>query len=187
MNDLKPGVYFLWESEPWEVLEAHHLKMQQRRPVLQAKARNLKTGKTLQHNFQQADTFDEVEIERSALKFLFAHRGELTFQESQNPSKRLTLPEGVVGEEKKFLKPGLELEAIHFQDRIINIRLPIKIDYMVREAPPGTRGDTAQGGTKQVVLETGHPIAAPLFIEAGDVIRVNTETGEYVERVAKGK
>jgi elongation factor P len=187
MNDLKPGVFFLWESEPWEVLEAHHLKMQQRRPVLQTKIRSLKTGKTLQHNFQQSDTFEEAEVEKNKITFLFSHRGESTFQDPKYPRARFMLPDEVMGEGKKFLKPGTELEAVHFQGKIITVKLPIKVDLMVKEAPPGTRGDTAQGGTKQVTLETGAVMNVPLFIEQGDTIRVNTETGEYAERISKSQ
>lgn len=195
INDLKPGIFFLWQDEPWEVLEASHLKMQQRRPVLQTKIRSLKTGKTLPHNFQQADTFEEAEIERSVITFLFSHRGQSTFQwirqahheNPAHPGERFTLSDDTIGEGKKFLKPNTELSALRFRGDIINVQLPVKVDLTVKEAPPGTRGDTAQGGTKQVVLETGAVLSVPLFIEAGDVVRVNTESGEYVERVVKSQ
>lgn len=185
MNDLKSGVFFLWQGEPWEVLEAHHLKMQQRRPVLQTKIRSLKTGKTLQHNFQQSDTFEEIEVEKSKVIFLFSHRGESTLQDPKDPRARFVLSDEAIGEGKRFLKPGTELEAVHFEGKIITLKLPIKVDLVVKEAPPGTRGDTAQGGTKQVVLETGAALNVPLFIEQGDTIRINTDTGEYAERVSK--
>lgn len=187
MNDLKPGVFFLWEGEPWEVLEAHHLKMQQRRPVLQTKIRSLRTGKALPHNFQQSDTFEETEVEKSKVTFLFSHRGESTLQNQKDPRARFVLSDDVIGEGKRFLKPGTELEAVSFQGKIISVKLPIKIDLLVKEAPPGTRGDTAQGGTKQVVLETSATLNVPLFIEEGDTIRINTETGEYAERISKSQ
>ena len=92
-----------------------------------------------------------------------------------------------MGDQAEFLKPNLEVLAIMFDEKIINIELPIKIDCRVIEAPPALRGDTAQGGAKTVVIETGAKIIAPLFIGEGDVIRVNTQTGEYAERVEKAK
>ena len=91
----------------------------------------------------------------------------------------------MIGGAKDFLKKDLEVVALKWNGQIIAIELPIKVDYVVAEAPPAVRGDTAQGGTKQVELETGYKVLTPLFIETGDTIRVNTETGEYMERVSK--
>jgi len=102
---------------------------------------------------------------------------------SKIPSKRFELEEEKIGEGVKFLKPGLILDGLKFKDKIINVTLPIKVKLKVVEAPPGIRGDRSQPGTKQVTLETGAKINVPLFVEAGDIIEVNTETGEYVRRV----
>ena len=91
----------------------------------------------------------------------------------------------MIGTSADFLKPNSELTAILFNDKIINIELPVKMDFRVTEAPPAVRGNTAQGGVKQIKIETGATISAPLFINEGDIIRVNTQTGEYTERVDK--
>lgn len=185
-NDLKPGVFFILEGQPYEVLETHHLKMQQRRPVVQSKIRNLLSGKMLERNFQQSDTFEEAEIQRQNVKFLYAHRGEYWFSETDTPARRFQLEEVILGNIIRFLKPNTQAQAISFNGKIINIELPIKMDFKVTEAPPAIRGDTAQGGVKQVTIETGAAINTPLFINEGDIIRINTQTGEYVERVLKG-
>ena len=167
------------------VLESHHLKMQQRRPVVQTRMRNLINGKIVDRNFQQSDNFEEADIARKTVKFIYANKGEFWFTELKDASKRFRLTDNVLGDSGKFLKTNIEVEAVMFSGDIINIELPIKIDYKVTEAPPAIRGDTAQGGVKQVVIETGATVNAPLFINEGDTIRINTETGEYAERVNK--
>jgi elongation factor P len=105
------------------------------------------------------------------------------FCEEKDPSKRFSFTEEQIGSGSKFLKPNEVMDGIVFNDKIINVVVPIKVQLKVTDAPPGIKGDTAQGGTKTVVLETGAEINAPLFIEAGDVIEINTESGEYVRRV----
>jgi len=197
-NDLKKGVMFVLEGEPYEVLEYEFLRMQQRKPVAKTKIKSLITGKVHERNFHYSDNFEEAEIEKEPVKFLYSHRGEFWFSEPADPAKRFTLKEDVIGAPAKFLKPNTEVTAVKFSDpafvkdyggqgKIINIEVPIKMDLKVKEAPPGLRGDTAQGGTKTAVLESGATISVPLFVNSGDVVRVNTETGSYVERVEKTK
>lgn len=187
VNELKPKTFFIFEGQPWVVLESHHLKMQQRRPVVQTRIRNLINGKVVERNFAQSDIFEEADIKREEVKFLYNHRGEYWFSKKDDPSKRFKLEKEVLGDAANYLKNNIILEAVLFNEEIINIELPVKMDFKVIEAPPAIRGDTAQGGVKQVVIETGATINTPLFVEEGDIIRVNTETGEYVERVGKGK
>jgi len=188
MNDLKVGTFFIFhDGQPYQILSAQHLKMQQRRPVLQARMKNLINGKTLEHNFAQSDQFEEADIAKKKVKFLYANRGEYWFTEENDPSKRFKLTEDVLGDAGRFLKANTTLEAVMFNEDIINADLPVKMDFKVVEAPPAVRGNTAQGGTKQVKLETGATINVPLFIEEGDIIRLNTQSGDYVERVEKSK
>ncbi|MBI4117411.1 MAG: elongation factor P, partial [Parcubacteria group bacterium] len=158
---------------------------QQRRPVMQTKIKNILTGKIVERNFQQSDYFEEADIQKKEVKFLYSHRGEFWFSGKDDSSKRFKLGKEIIGESAKFLKPDTIITSLLFNDKIINIDLPVKMDFKVIEAPPSVRGNTAQGGTKQIKLETGVLINAPLFIEEGDIIRVNTQTGEYAERVEK--
>jgi len=186
-NKLKPGVIFIMDGEPYEVLEFSFMRMQQRKPVAQTKIKNIITGKILSRNFQHTESFEEAEIDCKKANFLYSHRDKFVFCDSQNPSSRFELPANVIGDGVKFLKPNSEVEVISFQDKIINIKLPIKMDFKVIEAPPAIRGNTAQGGTKTVFIETGAQVVVPLFINEGDTIRINTATGEYDERIEKGK
>jgi len=191
-NELKPGVFFIYEDQPYQVLETHHLKMQQRRPVVQTKMKNVLNGKLYERNFAQSDLFELADIERQNVKFLYAHtrlpagrQDEYWFSEENSPAKRFQLSEAVIGDSVKFLKPNTICQALLFNSLVINIELPVKMEFRVVEAPPAIRGDTAQGGVKQVKLENGAQINVPLFINQDDTIRINTESGEYVERVSK--
>jgi len=182
-TDLKKGARFILNGEPYEVLEYSHLKMAQRRPVIQSKIKNLITGKVFERNFQQGDVFDEAELIKIGVKYLYNNRGSYFFCEEKDPSKRFSFTEEQLGSGARFLKPNEIMEGIVFNDKIINIVIPIKVQLKVKEAPPGVKGDSAQGGTKSVVLESGAEINVPLFIKEGDVVEINTETGQYVRRV----
>ena len=187
VNELKPKTFFIYEGQPYVVLETHHLKMQQRRPTVQTKMRNLISGKIFERNFAQSDVFEEADIERQKVKFLYNHREQYWFSYDDDPSKRFQLIQDLIGDTTRFLKSNTILDAIEYNGEIINIELPVKMEFKVLEAPPAIRGDTAQGGVKQVKIETGASINVPLFINQDDIIRINTETGEYTERVEKGK
>ena len=187
VNELKSKMFFIYEGQPYVVLETHHLKMQQRRPTVQVKMRNVINGKILDRNFAQSDVFEVADIERTKVKFLYSHKDQYWFSYENEPSKRFLLTEDLIGDATKFLKANTILDAIEYNGVITNIELPVKMEFKVLEAPPAIRGDTAQGGVKQVKIETGSYVNVPLFINQDDVIRINTETGDYVERVEKGK
>lgn len=182
-NDLRKGVRILLEGEPYEIMEAQSLKKAQRRPVIQTKIKNLVSGSVLDRNFHQGDVFEEAELSKFNAKFLYNHRDRYVFCEETNPSKRFDLGLEQIGPQAKFLKPNQIVEAVLFDGKIVNASLPIKVQLKVTEAPPGVKGDRAQGGTKVVTLETGTKIDAPLFVEEGDVLEINTETEEYVKRI----
>lgn len=182
VNDLRPKTYFIYEDQPYMVLETHHLKMQQRRPVVQTRMRNLLNGKILERNLAQSDFFEEADVERKTVKFLYNHRTEYWFADPKDPSKRFKLDAELLGDTAHFFKPNTVVDALSWNGDIINISLPIKMQFKVVEAPPGIRGDTATGGSKQVKLDTGAMLNVPLFINEGEEIIVNTETGQYVER-----
>jgi len=184
-NELKPGVFFILDNEPYEVLEFGFMRMQQRKPVAQTKIKNMITGKVLNHNFQHTDSFQEAEIDYKKVKFLYVHRDKFVFSELNDPSTRFELPQEAIGEQDRFLKPNSEVEVVSFKEKLINVNLPIKMQFKVVEAPPSIKGNTAQGGNKSVKLETGAMVSAPLFVNEGDIIEVNTQTGEYSGRVNK--
>ena len=184
-NDLRKGVVFDIDGAPYEVTEYAFVRMQQRKAVAQVKMKNLITGKVLSRNFHQSESFEEANMERQGIKFLYHNRGEYWFTEKNDPSKRFSLSGDAVGVNGQFLKPNIEVFALSFNGKIITVELPIKVDLLVKDAPPSDRGNTAQGAMKTAELETGAKISVPLFVNTGDIIRVNTATGEYAERVEK--
>ncbi|MDP4007525.1 MAG: elongation factor P, partial [bacterium] len=117
------------------------------------------------------------------VKFIYENRGKYMFAEDANPSKRFELSREQIGSQIGFLIPNTLVEGVRFAGEIVTIALPIKMNLKVKEAPPGVKGDRAQGGTKTATLETGAVVQVPLFVNEGDLIEVNTETGEYVRRV----
>jgi elongation factor P len=181
--DLRKGVKFILDSQPYEVLEFQQIGKAQNIFVARTKIRNLITGKVIEKNFHQDDSFEEAEIEKLKVKFIYSRRGKYYFCELGNPRNRFDLDEEKIGFGAKFLKPNLILDGLKFQGKIINVSLPIKVQLKVIEAPPGLKGDRSQAGTKTVTLETGAKINTPLFVETGNLIEVNTETGEYIRRL----
>jgi elongation factor P len=184
-TDLRPGVQFIYEGQPWEVLTADMMKMAQRRPVIQSKIKNLIDGRVQEKNFQQGDMFEEADLQKKDIKFLYQTKGQYWFCEPNDPSKRFFFTEEQIGTQAKFLRPNELVTGILFDEKIITFKLPIKVQLKVKEAAPGVKGDRAQGGTKEAVLESGAVIQVPLFIEEGDVIEINTETETYVKRATE--
>jgi len=182
-SELRKGTIFVYEGAPYEVVDSGFLRMQQRKAVMQTKMKNLITGKVLDRNFTASDSFEEADVERKPYVFLYKNKGEFWFADPKDPKDRFSLPESLVGDQGRFAKDNTEVEARTFNDKVIAVKLPIKMDLLVKEAPPAIKGSTAQGGNKQVTLETGAVISVPMFVEAGETIRINTETGEYTERV----
>jgi len=182
-TDLKKGVQFIYEGQPWEVLEAGMMKMAQRRPVIQSKIRNLIDGRVQEKNFQQGDIFQEADLQKHEIKYLYQTKGQYFFCEPNDPSKRFSFTEAQIGSQAKYLRPNEIVVGIVYDEKIINFKLPIKVELKVKETPPGVKGDRAQGGTKEAVLESGAVIQVPLFVEEGNTIEINTETETYVRRV----
>lgn len=189
MNDLKRGTLFILEGAPFEVLEISHSHIGRGGSSTTARVRHCMTGQVLTKTFKQSDAFEEADITKRPILFLYDHRGEYVFCDPKDRAKRFPLSREILGDKTNWLKPNTELTAVFLveddSERIISIILPIKMDLKVIEAPPAIRGDTAQGGAKSVTLETGAKISVPLFISQDDVVRVNTETGLYAERVIK--
>lgn len=188
-NEIRGGKYILYNNEPFEVLESHVARTQQRKPQNQTKLRSLLSGRVVSATFHASDKVTEADIGSKKIKFLYHNRGEFWFCEINDPSRRFSLEENLIGEPAKFLKGNTMVDALTFTEddedepKIIRIKLPIKVELAIKDAPPGIKGNTASGGGKSAILETGTSVTVPFFVNVGDIIRVNTETGKYVERV----
>ena len=184
-SQLEKGDRIIIEKDPYEIIEASSMFKGRGHSVLQTKLKNLKTGEIVSKTIHPSDSFKETEITKINLQFIYSHRREYVFCKKGDPSKRFSFTKEKLGSSVNFLKEELEVQGIIFQDEIINIVLPIKVHLKIKEAPPGVKGNTAEGGTKIVTLETGFKINVPLFVNQGDIIEVNTEKREYVRRIEK--
>jgi len=187
-NEIKPGIVIIHDDAPYEVVASHSARKSMGKPSNQVKMRNVLTGRTIEIAFHAADTADEAEISKRDIKFMYSTpKGEYWFCAENNPADRFMLAADVIGDQVKYLKGNTIVKAKVFEfndvQKIIGLILPVKMDFKIIECPPNVRGDTATGGSKIATIETGAKVNVPLFVDNGEVIRINTDTGEYVERV----
>jgi len=187
-NEIREKKIIIHDDEPCEVVESHVARTQQRKPQNQVKLRSLISGKVFPATFHVSDSADEADMEKREVTFLYHNKGEYWFCDPEDKSKRFKLDEALLGNTVKFLKENSNVTALVWtneddEEKIIKLSMPIKMEFKVKEAPPAVRGDTSKGGIKVIILENGAKLNAPMFINEGDIIRVNTETGDYVERV----
>jgi elongation factor P len=186
-SEIREKKIIIYSDEPCEVVESHVARTQQRKPQNQVKLRSLISGKVFPATFHVSDKADEADIIKRDITFLYANKGEYWFCDPEDKSKRFKLSEALIGNAGKFLKQNGNVTALVWdndgEETTIKLSLPIKMEFKVKEAPPAVRGDTSKGGNKIITLENGATLNAPMFISEGETIRVNTETGEYVERV----
>lgn len=187
-SEIREKKIILYDGEPCEVIESHVARTQQRKPQNQVKLKTLISGKTINATFHVSESADEADIMKKPITFLYHNKGEYWFCDPEDKSKRFKLDVALMGNGEKFLKQNSNVEAVVWEnedevEQIIKVTLPIKMNFVVKEAPPAVRGDTSKGGMKVITLENGATLNAPMFIAEGDVVSINTETGEYVERV----
>lgn len=182
-NELKKGIKFIFNNQPYEVLDSSFVFKARGSSVVQTKIRNLITGNVIPKTFHAGENFEKAEIKKIKVKFLYSHRDKFFFCHEKNPGQRFELAKEIIGENVVFLKENEFVEGALFGGRIVNIFLPIKVQLKVTQAPPSLKGERAQSGTKTVTLETGAQLNVPPFIKDGDVVEINTEKKEYVKRV----
>jgi elongation factor P len=186
-NEIKERKVIIFNDEPCEVLSSHVFRKQQRKPVNQTKLKNLNTGKVIEHSFHVSDKAQEADLSRKEVIFIYEAKGEYWFHTEGDKSDRFALDAKTIGDDTiKFLKANSPALLLIFEykneEKVIGVELPMKMEFVVKDAPPSIKGNTATGGDKVVTLENGTNLTAPLFIEAGEKIIVNTQKGEYVER-----
>lgn len=183
MNDVRVGSLVKINGEPYICLWSDFMRTAQRKPVRRTKLKNLITGNILEQTFKPGDKIEEADVERTKATYLFSDANSATFMDVET-FDQFPIELESLGEGKHFLKDGIEYTLVKFEGNPITVELPKKIELKVTETMGAVRGDTAQGGVlKDAKLETGFEVKVPLFIKQGDVVRINTDTGEYVERV----
>ena len=184
-NEILSKSIITYNNEPYEVLSAHIFRMQQRKPVNQTKLRHLVSGKVVEISFHQNETVTEAEVATMQALYLYTNKGESWFAEVDNPKNRFSFPEEVVYDKVQWLTQNSPVDVLTYAEKPMTIKIPVKVDLEVKDAPPAVRGNTVSGGTKLVELATGATVDVPLFINTGDIVRINTDSGLYAERVTK--
>ncbi len=184
-NEILPKIIINYNNEPYEVLSSRIFRMQMRKPVNQTKLRQLVGGKVIEISFHQNETATEADVDKMMAQYLYTNRGESWFTQVGNPKNRFSFPEEAVHDKAQWLMPNAAVEVLTYEEKPMTIKIPIKVELEVTDAPPAVKGNTVSGGTKLVELVTGTKVDVPLFINTGDIIRINTDSGEYTERVEK--
>jgi elongation factor P len=181
-SDLKTGIVIKFNGDLHSVMSVEHRTPGNLRAFYQVKMRNLKNGKTIENRFRSGE---EIEIERLEFKeYQFLYKDDSDFYFMDNDTYEQThLNESFVGEQGEFLKPGQNVQITFHDSKPLSVEMPPHVELLITSAPPGVKGNTATGATKQAILETGAVVNVPLFVNEGDVIRVDIRTREYVERV----
>jgi len=180
-NEIKTGRVIKVNGEPYVIIKTEHHKMGRGGAVLKTKCRNLINGNILERTYQGSEKAETAETQIKKANFMYKDKDEAYFMDNES-YEQFNLHVEEIGESAQFLKDGTDVDVLYFEGRPVSISLPIKMEFKVTSAPPGVRGNSAGNVNKVVEIETGAKISAPMFINEGDLIRVNTDTGEYVER-----
>ncbi len=184
-NQVLPKKTVEMAGDPYLVLSSNIAKKDRQKASNNVRMKNLRTGQVIDKTLHQSDVLKDADVSKREVKFLYTSRGEFWFCEPNNPRERFNLSKEVIGNLNQFVTENSIVEAVVFDNEIMSVTTPIKVNLKVKEAPDAVKGNTSSGATKEVVLETGLIIQAPQFINAGDIVSVNTDTKAYSERVEK--
>lgn len=183
-SDLSKGLVIELDGQPWLVMDYERHKMQQRAPVTRIKMKNLLSGAVVERTFQRYDTnFSVADMDNRPTQYLYTD-GQFYYFLDQETFDQYDLTKELLGDALGYLKENMMVEVVFYNGTAISVNLPTHVELEVSETAPSFRGDTAQGGNKPATLETGLRVTVPMFITPGTVIRVDTRTGEYTERVS---
>ncbi|RKX61189.1 MAG: elongation factor P [Thermodesulfobacteriota bacterium] len=181
-SDFRRGLKIEWEGKPYEILEYQHVKVSKNQPTVRTKLKDLITGRVLEVNFRAGDKFEKPDFEEKEVQYLYKDADQYVFMDLEDYDQ-IYVSKDEIGDSAKFLKENLNVCILYYKGKVIGIELPNIVELKVIETEPGVKGDTVGTATKPAKLETGLVIQVPLFINEGDIIKVDTRTGKYVERV----
>jgi len=180
-SDFAKGTIIKYENQPWMVLEYQFLKPGKGGAFMQTKIKNLKNNATREVSFKSIEKFEELDSEKKKAEYIYHNQKEVFFNDLKEKN-RFSLPISIFEDKLKYFKSGIQIDIIYVEDEPVNFEIPIKISYLVKEAPGSAKGNTASGAMKKIVLENDLEIDVPMFIKDGDMVVVNTDRCEYVER-----
>jgi elongation factor P len=182
VNQLRRGTTFIHEGEIYKVGEYSHNKPGRGKATIRVSVRNVRTGSNLQLTFTSGDRVEDIRLDKRAVQYLYDDGTFYVFMDNET-YEQPHVSHAVLGDDGRWLKENMELDLLLYEGEVLDYNIPLNVDLLVVEAERAVAGDTATGATKEVVTETGVRVRTPLFVETGDTIRVNTETGQYITRV----
>lgn len=182
VNELRRGVTFSHDGELYKVLEYHHNKPGRGKATIRVQVRNIRTGTTREMSFISGDRVEDIRLETKLVEYLYKDAGFLHFMDLETYEQPVVAAD-TLGEDIKYVEPNTQLKLSFYDGEVIDYELPITVEQEVTESEMAVAGDTATGATKQVITSNGLKVTVPLFVEVGDVIRIDTRTGEYLTRV----
>jgi len=180
-SDFRSGMIVKIDGKLFAIVEFQHVKVQQRRPIVRTRLRQIPDGYVLDKTFMAGDKVEEVRLERRQCQYLYT-AGDLYYLMDLENYEQFPVSKSIVEPVLPYLVENMNVTLLADGDKPITVELPLFVELAVKDAEPGLRGDTAQGGSKNATLVTGTSINVPLFIEVGDVLRIDTRTGRYIER-----
>ena len=181
-SDFRNGMIISINGEYWTIIEFQHVKPGKGGAFVRTKIKNLITGQVKENTFRSGERVQEVRVERRSYQYLYSSGG-MYYMMDKNTYEQIPIEERMVGESKDYLQENADVDILMDGETPLLIELPNFVELTVKDTEPGVRGDTAQGASKAATMETGLVVQVPLFVEAGDVLRVDTRTGKYVTRV----
>ena len=181
-GELRKGIILELEGKLYQVVDFQHIKMK-RTALIRLKLRDIQGGHTIEQTFQSAQKFKRARLDYRSMQYLYSDGNLYYFMDEEN-FEQVSLDSNQLGDAVSYLKEGMSLQISSYKGEFIGVELPITVELQVVETEPGFKGDTATGGTKSAEMETGVTIQVPLFINAGDIIKVDTRNGSYLERVS---
>lgn len=181
-NDFRPGVTIELDGNPCQVIEFQHVKPGKGAAFVRCKIKNLKNGGTIERTFRAGEKVPKAVLERKQMQYLYFDGDNYVFMDNES-FEQITLTEEQLGGGQKYLKENMDCQITNYQSKVLGVELPNTVELEVTETEPGIKGDTTSGGTKPATLETGVVVNVPFFVNVGDVLKVDTRNGAYIERV----
>lgn len=181
-SDFRKGTKIEYKGEPYEVIEFQHVKMQQRAPIVRTKIKSLKTGRVLEENFSAGEKFESPQLQEKDMQYLYAD-GDFHYFMDMETYEQVPLTTLQLSDAKKFIKENMTVRVLYYKGEPISVEPPMFVELEVVDTEPAFKGDTASGGSKPAKLETGAVVKVPFHIQVGDILKVDTRTGDYIEKV----
>lgn len=182
-SDFRRGLKVEWEGKPYEILEFQHSKVAQGQATVRTKMRDLLTGRVIEVNFRSGEKFEKPDLQEREMQYLYREGDRFVFMDLEEYDQ-IYVSEKEIGENIKFLKENIQVTVLYYKGKVIGLELPKVVELKVVKTEPGVKGDTVGTATKPATLETGATIQVPLFIQEGDLVKIDTRTGEYLERAS---